>query len=424
MTNRSFNFTIAKVKEIPYATTGSTLTYKDTGCKGLKLKVGKDRKTFVLEKRIKGKTGSAITFKLGIFSYRNEGFAMDVKDARQKALHYANLCAEGIDPRSGKVNKDRTVPLREAIEVYYKVRKLKPTTLAGYKSIIKNHIKDWLERDLRVLASDDLVERFVKIRATAPAQATGMLRLISAVWNTGSPLFREGGDRLLPQNPVPEAQKTLIKWKEDPKKRPIIPERKLGEWVYKIEKWRLDPRQPILERRTCSLLLVSLFCGFRNAEARSLKWENIDLDEGVIKITSADSKNKTEHQIPLHSLIKELLKSIRKDQDPNCIWVFPSKTKNRAMGGCPYFYKKFSKEFNLYFRAHATRRTFLSIGGELDISPLILKRLVNHLYKGDVTEQYMSAAFNPSKNRRVIELIGDFIIERRDEYVMGFVTHP
>ncbi len=416
MSTLAFNFTKSKIADIPYAKSGTTVTYRDTACKGLKLKVGKERKTFVLEKRIKGGKTSAVTFKLGIFSYRNGGFAMDLKDARQKALHFAMKCAEGKDPRKGDSGSyKRPVTLQEAYEAYLEVKVLRPNTHASNNSLIKKHVADWMNKDIRTLTPDDLVKRFRTMQKKTPVQATSMLRFISTIWNTASPIIKEGGVRLLPASPVPEAKKTIGKWRAAPKRRPVIPERLLGKWVYTMEKWRKDLSFSASKRATAGVMLISLFCGLRSIECRTLQWKNVDLDSGILKIEQWDAKNHSEHNMPICSYAKALFEELEMERKKDCPWVF-SGIGGKALSRNQPFHKIVSEEMGLYLRPHATRRTFLSIGNVLGIPTITLKRLVNHLYKGDVTEQYILSAFNPRQNEDVIEKIGNYIVEKRDTY--------
>ena len=54
-----------------------------------------------------------------------------------------------------------------------------------------------------------------------------------------------------------------------------------GEWVCTVETLR---REAIFPKSwmTCEVLILSLYCGFRNTECRSLQWSDIDLDLGIV----------------------------------------------------------------------------------------------------------------------------------------------
>ena len=246
--------------------------YPDREVTGLKLRVGKKRKTFVFEKRIRGHLGSAVTFKLGTFPI------MSVEEARRMARIYATLCEQGRDPRARDgPRRIRPVTLREASEKFFEVSRLAPATIDNYQSYLRVHMGDWLERDLCTLTDDEIVQRYHRIAARAPRAAKEAIKLLGNIWDRVAPLIRSGKQRLLPENPVPLARKSLGGWIKTIPKRPVIPLHRLGEWVCTVETLR---REAIFPKSwmTCEVLLLSLYCGFRNTECRSLQWSEIDLD--------------------------------------------------------------------------------------------------------------------------------------------------
>ena len=77
MTAFSFHFTKSRLARLSYAQTRSQI-YRDTDVRGLRLKVGKRRKTFNFVKRIKGSFNSPVTLTLGTFP------SMTIEDARRE----------------------------------------------------------------------------------------------------------------------------------------------------------------------------------------------------------------------------------------------------------------------------------------------------------------------------------------------------
>jgi len=96
----ALNFTKKSLDRLGYSDHGKPVFYSDTNQMGLKLKIGKVKKTFILEKRIAGQKGSAVVVKLGTFP------TMTVDHVRKEANRISSLCEQGIDPRL----QDKIIP--------------------------------------------------------------------------------------------------------------------------------------------------------------------------------------------------------------------------------------------------------------------------------------------------------------------------
>ena len=146
---------------------------------------------------------------------------------------------------------------------------------------------------------DDITAKYLKLAAHSLKQAKESIMLLGNIWQTVSPLLRVEGKRLLPANPVPEAIRSVGGWKKSIPNRPVIPLSKLGEWVYTVETLCIASETARGKRLIGEVLLLSLYCGFRNQECRQLKWENIEMGQGIITIIAADAKNNHKHLVPL-----------------------------------------------------------------------------------------------------------------------------
>ena len=56
-----------------------------------------------------------------------------------------------------------------------------------------------------------------------------------------------------------------------------------------------------------SIIVTALYTGMRKGEVISLKWENIDLDNGIITIDQTNTKSKKARRIPINSVVRRLL---------------------------------------------------------------------------------------------------------------------
>ena len=77
---------------------------------------------------------------------------------------------------------------------------------------------------------------------------------------------------------------------------------------------------------TKDIITFLVYTGCRKGEALNLKWDDVDLQNDVIAIKG--TKTKYDRYIPISKPLKELLKSVEKNQD--CLYVF---NKNGAKLG-------------------------------------------------------------------------------------------
>ena len=415
-------FTKAFLAKLPFSSNKNPMICADTVVRGLKFKVGMSRKTFLLEKRIRGRQGSAITIKLGTFPN------LSLEEARKIGRRYISLCERGFDPRVVDLPGDLkpvAVTLAEAVEKFFELKghQLAAQTIRDYRGIIRNHLNDWLAKDLCTTTQDDIAAKYMKIASKSLKQAVTTIRVLSSIWNTVTFHFvGEDRKRLLPTNPIPEAIRMMGGFGRMKPKRTVIPLHKLGEWVHTLERLRLEPETTHGKKKTYESLLLSLFLGLRNQEARLLRWDGVDLEMGVVTVEANTAKNRRKHVIPIPEYVWTLLKELAAGRDSVNPYVFPS--KRAAPGPNPFrpihrqwqVWKEISQGLGIEFSPHATRRTFASVANHLKIPFLTLKRLMNHHFEGGVTGGYIIPDFNPSENREEVEKIADFIVAQRDAY--------
>lgn len=174
------------------------------------------------------------------------------------------------------------------------------------------------------------------------------------------------------------------------------------------------------EKNTTGLgVMISLFTGIRIGELCSLKWSDISLDEGVIKINKTlqrihncgqGGKSKTLisidapksecsiREIPLPSFLVCHMAQLKKracDEDyilsGNCGYVEPRL--------CQYRFKKFLREAGIDdINFHALRHTFATQCVELGIDVKTISELLGHSNVNITLNRYVHPAFECRKN--------------------------
>lgn len=164
----------------------------------------------------------------------------------------------------------------------------------------------------------------------------------------------------------------------------------------------------------CDYLLVSLLWGARKNEPASLVWRDM-LSESEAKKTSHvclesriaffyDTKNRSNLTLPICDAAYEVLSRRHEDREKvhesKRKWVFPARSKFSKTGH--YSDAKSLIEYICEdagirrIASHDLRRTFASVADDL-VSNSMLKRLINHKDRSDVTEGYVTKEFERVK---------------------------
>ncbi|MBD8223230.1 tyrosine-type recombinase/integrase [Pantoea agglomerans] len=167
-------------------------------------------------------------------------------------------------------------------------------------------------------------------------------------------------------------------------------------------------------RLGCDYLLLTVLLGARKEETASLCWrEKLSEEEAKTasyvdlanrKIFFFDTKNRTNHELPVCDAVKSILEDRRdivfaeETKAERRRWVFPARSPRSQSGH--YSDSKTLRE-NLCIEAgivklgtHDLRRTFGRIAEEL-VSYAVVKKLLNHRNTTDPTERYAE----PDRNR-------------------------
>lgn len=132
--------------------------------------------------------------------------------------------------------------------------------------------------------------------------------------------------------------------------------------------------------RTKVYFLTLLFTGCRRDEARTMKWEHLDLIGGLW--TKPETKNGRPHTVPLPEKLLVLLRDLPRSHE----WVFPSTPNNHrsesgqwSVTAVEHAWRKIRERVGLNdVRIHDLRRTsgsWLAIGGE---NLPVIMQVLNH----------------------------------------------
>ena len=247
-------------------------------------------------------------------------------------------------------------------------------TTKGYERFRDNHLTNWHSRQLSSVTEDDIADLFDDIsERVGPVAANNVVRFFRAVWkfhrrklNLGdcpTIIFTAEGD-------------SVKQWNTEDRVKRYVAEQELTPWWDATERLRRDYGGD--GDLAADYLQFVLLTGLRRREVSNLKWEDINTRRKSFVIT--DNKSNREHIVSITPALEDILQRRRGESRPFNI-VDPKK-----------FITQVAKWSGVPFSTHDLRRTFLSHATTVGVPMPVLKELVNHSRKIDVTDGYIQIA--------------------------------
>ena len=383
--------------------------YSDTQLAGFGVKITKGGKTnFIVNARIKGQHPKRVT--IGQYPDWN------VYEARDEALSILKKLRKGIDPIKAYKEKQSEALRRQAqdealsvsiltvLDQYLESRDLKAKTKYDYINTFNNCFLDWADRPLRSITRQEVEKRYQRIQRnnrrnesqTGVAQANKAMQILNALMNFAS-AEEINGERLIQDNPVNVLKEKRIRKSIKPR----------DTYIDQNDLWKVVRAIECLENQSVKhLLLLLVSTGLRLNEATTLEWENLNFEQKYFVVL--DTKNKSDHVVPMSTSIEWLLKEQNKIVEPNMRWVFPSINTNTHVVDIRKNLAKVCLNSGVTFTPHDLRRTFATIAHCCGLDHTTVKRVMNHKHK-DITEQYIQTKVN--ELRKPMQEIDDYIDE-------------
>jgi integrase len=221
--------------------------------------------------------------------------------AREEAARLKRAIDGGADP-VGEHTTDRASPTLTDLcarftEEY--LPRLRASTAGDYEALMRLHIKPALGRHkVTAVHHNDVAALHRRVSATAAHQANRIAALLSRMFN----LAIKWGWRL--DNPAKGVERN--------------PEEKRHRYLSAAELTRLSAalaKHP--DQQAANIFRLLLLTGARRSEVQAMKWEDLDLTEGVWTKPGAATKQKTLHRVPLSAPARQLLASLAEAASEN-----------------------------------------------------------------------------------------------------------
>lgn len=403
--SNEFGFTKARIEEL--SPVEKRVRYRDAKVDGLILEVmPSGSKIFRVYKKIKGRR-SPVSVSLGRFP------SLTIENARKQAMSELELLSGGINPNEKKrAHILFEVTLRQVYEHYIQTKRLQPSTLRGYGTLVNTHLKNAMDKPLRSI--DELAVKTLhqKISLTAPGQADLTLRFVRALFNFAKFEYRGLDNEILfTENPV-QILSHLKSWNQLARRQTRLTQGQLPDFFAALQALRGEGDH--FAGACCDMVEMALLTGLRRGELLSLRWDAVNRAERTFYLSR--TKNGDPLELPISEGLASLIER-RYEQRVNDDYVFSVINQHGVIREPKKVIYKIVAKSGVSFTLHDLRRTFTTIAESLSLGSYTIKRLLNHrAQRNDVTAGY--TILTPEELREPSQLIENKLLSlaglRRD----------
>lgn len=351
------------------APANAQVDFRDSGpnrVPGLMLRISPTgTKSWVLATR---RPGSKFSSRVTLGRY---GSDCTLTDARRLAQKFKQELREGNDPVSQRRARAEAAaaeaakqPLTVAIvseRFVAHCHKINRTASEQERMFKVDILPKWGKRPLGEIRRSDILTLIDTKAETSPFMANRLLALVRRFFNWAI------SKDLIDTNPAAGLAAPASERSRDR----VLSSSEL-ERVWKAAKTMSWPFGPIAQ-----LLILT---AQRRDEVVSMRWSEIDLEEGVWTLPADRTKNGVPQRLPLPSLAKELLMALPRIEGTD--FVFPSSRNPSAkpVSGLSKAKARLDAEAGVSdWRFHDLRRTAASGMAQLGIAPHVIEKLLNHV---------------------------------------------
>jgi integrase len=347
------------------------------------------------------KTGIARRITLGPVA------VLSLDEAWEKARPVLADIHSGIDP---KAKKHKPATVREALEQYLANPRLAAKSRRDYRDRVERYLTDWLELPIGSITANMVEARFLAIGGEIEARraATGLKGGVNvtgaAAANNALSMFRSLWRDQQGRDPdMPTRDPTMLlkrKWHAlERRKRVVRPDEMPAFW---------RAVQGLESRLLRDLATFAMYSGWRDQEVCGLRWAEVDLQEGMLRLPAWRMKARKDFELPMSRQLADLLIA-RRALGNDGPFVFPGDGATGHTRALAFGLRKVAFVTGRAISPHDLRRTFASVAATCPIPPIALKLLIAHTTGNDVTAGYV--VLTNAELRKAAQTVADRIDE-------------
>jgi len=360
----------------------------DTEVKGFGVRVTPTGKlTFIVQGRIEAVSAPAARITIGAYG------VFTVDQARDVAREHLRSMRLGVDPRQVKKAEEvARVSLQQVSDAYVsRPGKLKASSREAIERHIRTTFGSWKDKPIASITEEMCKKRYREMltrglrgdrKQGSPGQANQAFSVLGALLAyAGRQYRRADGSPLCTRGPVDALKDDRVRLK--PRTSRIL-DHKVGAVWLALGQWRAEA----YNRDTMSsidLVRFLLLTGLRISEASSLKWDQVNLEDGYFHLPNP--KNSNPVSMPLATQAIEILKARpRVEKNP---YVFPSWGEAGHLKDPRDLMKKVSSAAGGKVTPHDLRRTYTNVAlRSCRIEKFRTDLLTNHITRDVTAEHY------------------------------------
>ena len=398
MASEHFTFTLPRLKALKPR--DKAYMVHDDNVIGLQCKVTPaGKKVFIVRRRPKGNR-KVITVTLG-----NLGDGLPIKQVRDYAIDVIGQFNRGINPnierKADAVEVElASITLEQAFDSYLSGARNRNTgkplgerVQRRYPRVFKRDFKEWLNRPLVSIKPLALVNLYDHVEsAHGRVSAAKLMSIFGAVWNFNNKLHKtESNIEPFGKCPIWKLADLRPRWDKTTPRTHKVSVDDLPVWLAAIR----------TEESPASLFFEALLItGARRNEIAGLRWDQVDMKHKAI--TFLNTKNGTDHVLPITSRMEQLLLESHRNH--------PHLTKPfRCLNPHPIITRVVDAT-GIKFSSHAIRRTFAMLADKSGAGAFAIKAILNHSPGADVTQGHYVQYTDLNDLREPLQEIEDYIL--------------
>ena len=304
------------------------------------------------------------------------GPLMSFEQAKKQARALLSDAMRGADPAAERVEARKAPTMRDLCDDYllrHAIPNKRPNSVRNDRLMIERYVAPTLGRR-RV---KDVTRRDIEdLRAglsDRPYQANRLVALVSKMFA----LAMSWGWRA--DNPA----KGVARYQEQKRDR----------WLSEEELRRLwDALERHPNRRAAGAVQLQVLTGARLGEVLGARCSDFDLDRGVWRKPSHQTKQKRTEHVPLSGAALDLLRGLIAGRNDLDAWLFPGRVEGQPLKEIKRFWASLTKMAGIEgYRLHDNRHTFASHLVSSGLSLEIVGRLLGHT-SAETTKRYAHLA--------------------------------
>ena len=296
--------------------------------------------------------------------------------ARKQAQALLGRARDGRDPSRERALARGLPRVGEAVEAWLGTRNVADASLRLYRRSAEVWLKSWHGRRLDEVTREDVAGRFAEV-----TERHGRVKANLGLFVLGGAYRRCAVDHRGLRNPVE-------RWKHTGGRAHRLERRRIEHPAVLLPAWERGIREGVRRPEVRDFFRFGLYTGMRRGEVLALRWDRVALEEGRFCVD--ETKGGERLELPVTRQLAVLLARRWKATPSGARWVFASPASpEQPLSRPDSYYRAIVRHGGKPFWYHALRNCFVTVAAhELKLPESLVKRLVNHRTRANVTQGY------------------------------------